>query len=95
MANTIGVRPLPDRPAIGAGHPGPGSTVDVLMADTPVPSVADGSAADDAARPRLVGIDGMPRGHHAGGGSDERRRDERTGRAADANGVGHRRGGSD
>jgi hypothetical protein len=42
--------------------------VDVLIADTLAPSAADGSAAVDAARPKLVGIDG-----HAAGTPRRRR----------------------
>jgi UDP-glucose 4-epimerase len=68
VAHTIGIQPLPDRPAIGAGDPGSGSMVDVLIADTLAPSAADGSAAVDAARPKLVGIDG-----HAAGTPRRRR----------------------
>ncbi|HEY5882057.1 MAG TPA: NAD-dependent epimerase/dehydratase family protein [Nakamurella sp.] len=68
VAGAIGVRPLPDTPAIGAGNPDQGSTIEVLLADTPVPFVAGGSDPVDGSRPKLVGIDG-----HAAGTPRRRR----------------------
>ena len=68
VAGAFGVQPLPDTPAIGAGNQDEGSTVDLLLADTSVPSVAGGSDAVDGSRPRLVGIDG-----HAAGTPRRRR----------------------
>jgi UDP-glucose 4-epimerase len=68
LASTLGIRPLPDTPAIG-GAEALGSVVDVLLADTPAPSATDGSEPVDGARPKLVGIDG-----HAGGIPRRRRR---------------------
>ena len=61
VAGTLGVRPLPDTPAIGPGDP-IGSVMDELPADR------GGVDAADGGRPKLVGIDG-----HASGAPRRRR----------------------
>jgi UDP-glucose 4-epimerase len=61
LAGTLGVRPLPDVPALGAGQP-VGSVTEELLADRSADESADGG------RPRLVGIDG-----HASGAPRRRR----------------------
>ncbi len=61
VAGTLGVRPLPDTPAIGPGDP-IGSVMDELPADRRGVDAADGG------RPKLVGIDG-----HASGAPRRRR----------------------
>ena len=72
VAGTIGVRPLPDTPAIGAADRAADSVVDVLLADHD--AFGGGDRAGAAAgypgdtRPKLVGIDG-----HASGTPRRRR----------------------
>jgi UDP-glucose 4-epimerase len=68
VAGTLGVRPLPDTPAI---DPAPGSAesvVDVLLADQDRAAPGGGNDPSDGGRPRLVGIDG-----HAAGTPRRRR----------------------
>lgn len=61
MASTLGIRPLPDTPALGPGQPGR-SVTDELLAERGPDDAGDGG------RPRLVGIDG-----HASGAPRRRR----------------------
>jgi len=72
VAGTIGVRPLPDTPAIGVAGRAADSVVDVLLADHDASGggARAGAAAGDPGdtRPKLVGIDG-----HASGTPRRRR----------------------